>query len=108
MDAHDTLRATDLDTDKFPCCPNVDPRPFKCASCGHPMVYCDECDSVFLELRASGALTVTNANALDPARPALACSACGTSVEWTFRRNPDYDITHEEWLRAGLGQLLRR
>ena len=107
MGDHDTLRATDLDSDRFQCCPNVDPRPFKCASCGHPMVYCDECDSVFLELRASGALAVTNANALDPARPALACPACGTSVEWTFRRNPAYDITREEWLRAGLGQLLR-
>ena len=105
---HDTLRGTDLDSDRFACCPNVDPRPFKCASCGHPMVYCDECESVFLDLRASGALTVTNANALDPARPALVCPACRTPVSWTFRRNRAHDITREEWLRAGLGRLLRR
>jgi hypothetical protein len=70
------------------------------------MVYCEECDSVYLELGTPGPLAFTNANALDPSQPALTCPACASSVEWTFRRNPAYAVTRGEWLRAGLSRLL--
>ena len=47
----DLIQAADLDVFLFSCCLQSELYPFKCPACGHIMVYCRECDTLFPNLR---------------------------------------------------------
>ena len=40
----------DLDFSQFHCCGDEDLYPFGCPSCGRPMIFCYECDTLYSNL----------------------------------------------------------
>jgi hypothetical protein len=46
-------------------------------------------------------------NHFDPASPLFSCPNCGYAFECGFVKNDAYRAAREDWLRAGLGHLLR-
>jgi hypothetical protein len=88
----------------FNCDPNADPYPFKCSDCGHVMVYCVECNTLFPDLHRLEQYAPTNS--LDSSRPAFACPRCAHVFEFSFLRNRAYRVTRDDMIRAGLQHLL--
>jgi hypothetical protein len=88
-----------LDAGAFACCTNQDPFPFKCASCGRPVVLCCECDTLFPDLanlEVSGSFD----------RNTHRCHDCGAALGADFMQSPANRNSYAEWSRHGLGHLL--
>lgn len=79
----------------FRCCGDEDLLPFRCRSCGHLMVLCHECDTLYPDLR--------DLKVMEP-WPAP-CLSCGASTAGA------HEVTHRSrrpaWKEAGLDHLLR-
>ena len=95
-----------LDDSRFECCPNREPKPFKCSQCGLPFVYCMECSTVYPDLPDTTRFDDQH-NATDSSRPSHRCRRCGYVFEYAFIRNRRYRVTRAEWIAAGLGELLQ-
>ena len=94
-------REPDLDFSHFHCCGDEDLYPFGCPQCGHKMVFCYECETLYPDLKNT---TVHS----DVGDPSLTCPACGYQFERFFMSNPSYIVSVEDWLAAGLAHLLKR
>lgn len=99
------LRGTDLAAGYFNCCPNADPRPYKCSECGLPHVFCAECDTVYSSLPDTSRYH-PDVNHFDSRQPSHRCLRCGHAFEYAFLRNASYGVTLREWRSAGLEALL--
>jgi len=88
-----------LDRSKFNCCGNEKPFPFKCNGCGHVMVLCCECDTLYQGLPDADQRTVPDWNEWD-------CPACNAKLPDTFMSLPGYRITFDEWSELGLDSFL--
>lgn len=107
-EVHDDLvREADLDFSCFRCCGDENLHPFRCSSCGRIMVFCYECESLYEELRDLGR-PHRDLNHSDRSQPIFACPNCSHAFEYDFMESRAYDVPRSEWLRAGLGELLRR
>src|SRR5688572_30095019 len=95
----------DLDFGNDVCCPNADPFPYKCSACGHPMVFCCECGSLYASLPENRTRR-TDINHVDPSKPSHHCTRCGHAFEYFFLWNAAYAITRGEWRAAGLDRVL--
>ncbi len=71
------------------------------------MVFCYECESLYEDLHDLGRHH-RDLNHFEPSQPIFACPSCGHAFEYDFMENRAYDVPRDEWLRAGLGRLLRR
>lgn len=88
-----------LDHIKFNCCGNAKPFPFKCNDCGHAMVLCCECDTLYQSLPDTDQRTVPEWNE-------WSCPACNAKLPDTFMSLPDYRITFDEWSKLGLDSFI--
>lgn len=101
------VREEDLDAGQFHCCGDEDLYPYKCPACGHPMVFCYECDTLYPALPDTS-VHHHDVNHFDATRPSHECPRCGYAFEYRFMQNPAYAITRREWHAAGLDALLLR
>ena len=98
----------DLDFKHFQCCGDEDLFPFRCPQCGHIMVFCYECDTLYAELsmqRPVGDHSVVNH--FDPNSPIFPCPKCAFEFEYKFMKNPKYLVSIADWRSSGLSRLLR-
>jgi predicted RNA-binding Zn-ribbon protein involved in translation (DUF1610 family) len=102
----DHVKEEDLDFSPFHCCGDEDLYPFRCSSCGRPMVFCYECDTLYPDLRSFTPYD-GEMNHSDSSRPIFACPQCGHQFEYYFMRSAAYHVSFEDWRRAGLGHLLK-
>lgn len=100
------IKEEDLDFSNFSCCGDEDLFPFKCSVCGHIMVFCYECDTLYSDLRDTSQNNEVEINNFDPKRPIFSCPKCHHDFEYYFMKNPKYEVSREEWLRSGYGRLL--
>ncbi len=105
MGTHDTVQEKDLDFTRFGCCGDEDLYPFKCSACGHIMVFCYECDTLYPDLKDTRVIN-RDTNPFDPTLPAFHCPNCGHEFEYYFIKNPSYHVTFAEWINAGHAGLL--
>jgi hypothetical protein len=88
-----------LDASAFGCCGDQDLFPFKCMSCGQPLVLCYECDTLFSDL--------ANLPVQTPFQGATSrCPKCDGQFDVRFMRSPRHRISFAEWHRHGLDHLL--
>ena len=100
------VQESDLDFAAFGCCGDEDLFPFKCSGCGHVMVFCYECDTLYPDLSDTSARR-TEINSFYPERPIFSCPRCGYLFEYRFMSNPSYLVSTAEWRSAGYGSLLK-
>jgi len=100
------IKEEDLDFSHFNCCGDEDLFPFKCSGCGHIMVFCYECDTLYSDLKDTCRNNEVAINNFDPKRPSFSCPKCSWDFEYYFMKNPEYGVSREEWLKAGYGRLL--
>jgi len=74
-----------LNYDYFHCCGDEDLYPFKCSNCGHIMVLCYECDTLYPYLTNTSEKTYPNT--FDPRLPSHSCPNCGYLFEYYFIKN---------------------
>jgi hypothetical protein len=103
--ATDYVREEDLDFSRFRCCGDEDLYPFRCPTCGRPMVFCYECDTLYRDLTSLQQVD-GEVNHFDPSRPIFSCG-CGFAFEYAFMRNERYVVARDAWIAAGFGHLLR-
>jgi hypothetical protein len=104
MTADHFVTDTSINYDYFHCCGDEDLYPFKCSRCGHVMVFCYECDTLYPNL-----LNLSqkhHPNAFDPKMPSHSCPSCGYLFEYYFMKNEEYKVTVHEWAQAGFQHLL--
>ncbi len=100
----DIIQESDLDSILFGCCGYTALHPFKCPLCGHIMVYCRECDTLFPNLRDTNQTWLYFG--FDHL---LTCPGCNYAFEQDLQRflnNPAYHVTPIEWANAGHASLL--
>ena len=88
-----------IDVKMMDCCGNEEPFPFKCAKCENPLLLCLECDAQFSNLRGINKPVRTTSTG-------ERCPHCNAMFEIAFWRSPQYRVSFEEWLDAGLKYLL--
>ncbi len=94
---------TSLNYDHFHCCGDEDLYPFKCSQCGHIMVFCYECDTLYPDLSDP---SQHHPCTLSPGEPVFSCPSCSHPFEVHFMQNNEYKVSIHEWLNAGFQQLL--
>ena len=76
------------------CCDgNGDSFPFKCSVCGHIMVFCYECDTLYPDLNNTTIMQLHIGH--------FSCPQCNHEFEDDFMRNLNYYVTPTEWKQAG-------
>ena len=96
---YEIIQETDLEFSHFQCCEgSADPYPFKCSVCGHIMVFCYECDTLYPDL--------TNTNIMKLHIGQFCCPKCGHLFEYDLHDKPNYEVSPSEWMNAGYDHLL--
>jgi hypothetical protein len=101
------VEESDLDFAHFHCCGDEDLYPFGCPACGHLMVFCYECYTLYdnlTDLAHQGALV----NHSDTTAPIFHCPSCGRPFEYFFMRDGCYKVPMAQWVGAGFGHLLNK
>lgn len=98
---YETIQEWDLESSPFlRCCDgNADSFPFKCSVCGHIMVFCYECNTLYPDLQ--------NTTIMQLHIDLLNCPQCNHEFEKDFMKNPIYYVTPTEWKQAGYESLLK-
>jgi hypothetical protein len=102
-----TIEEQNLDFSKFSCCGDEDLYPLWCSECHHMMVFCYECDTLYIDLKYLNKKG-RDINHFEPDKAAFSCPSCGHSFEYHFMTNNIYKVPVEEWIKAGHDNLLRR
>ncbi len=89
------------------CCGNEDPYPFACSDCGHPMLYCGECDTMHPDLSDVGVRSQSKTFVDHSADPPFRCPDCGYGFEPSFLSNPAYRVRFGDWIASGYAEFLR-
>ena len=97
----------DLDVAQFRCCGDEDLYPLACPSCGHAMIFCYECDTLYSDLNNLSD-TATDINNFNPQEPIFSCPRCKYEFPYYFMRDGLYKVERTAWLSAGLEHLLRK
>jgi hypothetical protein len=103
----DLLTDTDVDYLRFHCCGDEDLVFLRCPACGHIMVFCYECDTLYPDL----AQTSTHSRiGLTRVEDRLVCPACHVAFEDYGFLGPEnvdkYLPTAAQVRAAGFGHLL--
>lgn len=88
-----------LDGSVFSCCGNQDPYPFRCTNCGHAMVLCCECDSLYNELPDVSKHYRPDWNECE-------CASCSIIFSCSNFDAPECRISFAEWSACQLDELL--
>jgi hypothetical protein len=83
----------------FDCCGDQDLFPFKCHACGHPLVLCYECETLYTDLHDLSFRRIPN---LDD----YSCPQCAAAFDDDFMRSSRHRMHFDEWHDAGLDNLL--
>jgi len=97
---YEVIQDWDLESSHFlQCCDgNGDSFPFKCSVCGHIMVFCYECDTLYPDLKNTTIMQLHIGH--------FSCPQCNHEFEDDFMKNPVYYVTPTEWKQAGYESLL--
>ena len=93
-----------VDPAGFDCCGDQDLFPFKCASCGHPLVVCYECDTLYAglpDVAVSAPFSWAKSDGTGSR-----CPSCTVEIPRDFMHAPANRISFAEWSAHGLDQLL--
>jgi len=105
----DLLTDLDVEYSHFHCCGDEDLVFLRCPDCGHIMVFCYECDTLFPDLahtETSQGLSLTSE------AHRVACSVCGAEFKDRYFLRPEnverYLPTANQVREAGFGHLLSK
>ena len=83
----------------FDCCGDQDLFPFKCHACGHPLVFCYECETLYTDLHELSSRRFQNLDG-------YSCPQCAAQFDDDFMRSSRHRMNFGEWHNAGLDNLL--
>ncbi len=99
-----SVTESNINPSYFHCCGDEDLYPFKCERCGHIMVFCYECDSLFPNLSDTNLVVYIHEN--PPREPSITCPSCGNQIAYASIQAESNKVSFLEWLHAGYQYLL--
>jgi len=99
--SYEIIGERDLKSQSFSqCCDgNGDSFPFKCSVCGHIMVFCYECDTLYPDLENTATMQLHIGRH-------FRCPQCNYEFDDDFMTNPIFYVTPKDWKQAGYESLL--